>query len=229
MKWNPAAPWLLATLVVMSACSPSDAETASADASAAPADAAEGAAGRGLRGFEMVDPVEMPAFRFTDTEGQPYDFLSRTSGKLSFVFFGFTHCPDVCPVQLANLAAALSDLGYADRRRIEVVFISTDPDRDTPEVVREYLDRFDHEFTGLIAPIDEVNGVLAALDLPPAVKEPIEGTDDYMVGHVAQIMAVTGDGRLRVAYPGGVRQTDWRADLPRLLRLNASVSPSVEG
>lgn len=229
MTWNPAAACVLACLAVIFACAPSDTETAADTADASPAPAAERPDGSGLRGFELLDPIEVPPFTFTDTEGQPYDFLERTSGTLSFVFFGFTHCPDVCPVQLANLAAALGDLGYADRRRIEVIFVSTDPERDTPDVIREYLNRFDHEFTGLTAPIDEVNELLAALGLPPAVKEPVEGTDDYMVGHVAQIMAVTGDGRVRVAYPGGVRQNDWRADLPALLRLNASFSSSRGG
>jgi protein SCO1/2 len=213
----------LALCLGAAACSSPAPSSDTADAAAAPARASSDAGGE-FRGLEFVDPIEMPAFTFTDTSGEPYDFLAETAGKLSFLFFGFTHCPDVCPVQMANLAAALGDLGYADRRQIEVVFITTDPERDTPAVLDEYLDRFDHEFVGLTAPSAEVNALLAALDLPPSVKEPIEGTDDYMVGHVAQIMATTGDGRIRLAYPGGVRQNDWRADLPALLSLNASVT-----
>lgn len=228
IKRSPVAGLAPALFIAVAACSSPSPSSDTADSASEPVRSSSDAGGE-FRGFEFVDPIEMPAFTFTDTSGEPYEFLTETDGKLSFLFFGFTHCPDVCPVQMANLAAALGDLGYADRRQIEVVFITTDPDRDTPAVLAEYLGRFDHEFVGLSAPIDEVNALLAALDLPPSVKEPIEGTDDYMVGHVAQIMATTGDGRIRLAYPGGVRQNDWRADLPALLRLNASVTPGAGG
>jgi protein SCO1 len=174
-------------------------------------------------GLELVRPIEMPAFTLSDTDGRPYDFLSETSGSLSFLFFGFTHCPDICPVQLANLAAALGDLPYAERRKVEVVFVTIDPERDTPEVVREWLDRFDREFVGLVGSPEEVGAVLTSLDLPLPEREEIPGTDQYVMGHPAQVMAITGDGRIRFFYPGGVRQADWRHDLPRLLELNASL------
>lgn len=227
-KWSVSAGPALALCVATAACSSPAPSSETADTAAAPVRASSDAGGE-FRGFEFVEPIEMPAFTFTDTSGEPYAFLEETAGRLSFLFFGFTHCPDVCPVQMANLAAALGDLGYADRRQIEVVFITTDPERDTPTVLKEYLERFDHQFVGLTAPIDEVNELLSALNLPPSVKEPIEGTDDYMVGHVAQIMATTGDGQIRLAYPGGVRQNDWRADLPALLRLNARVTSGGGG
>ena len=226
-----AAVGLLA--VTLAGCG--DAEEAAEEA--APAAAAEsngdriepGGEAGGYRGMELIAPIAVPDFTLPDTNGEPFNFLEATSGSLSFLFFGFTHCPDICPVQLANLAAALGDLPYSERRRIEVVFVSTDPERDTPDVVREYLDRFDREFVGLVAPIDEVNALLASLDLPPAVKEMVPGTDDYQVGHVAHIMAITGDGQIRLAYPGGIRQSDWRNDLPALLRLNASVTGAAGG
>lgn len=217
---------VLSTVAAMAVgCAPPDDDTK--EMSPAP-DAAEriepGGEAGGFRGLELIDPIAVPAFTLTDTEGDRFDFLEETAGSLSFLFFGFTHCPDICPVQLANLGAALGDLPYGERRQVKVVFITTDPERDTPDVVRDYLDRFDHEFIGLIASTDSVNAVLASLDLPPSVKEPIPGTDDYTVGHVAQIMAITGDGLIRLAYPGGIRQNDWRNDLPALLRLNASVT-----
>lgn len=216
----------LAIGVGLSACGTAD-DTNDSPLPDAPAEAAgiePGGEAGGYRGLELVTPIEVPSFTLTDTGGEPYDFLERTRGSLSFLFFGFTHCPDICPVQLANLAAALGDLSYSERSQVEVVFISTDPDRDSPEVVRAYLDRFDPAFVGLVAPIEEVNAVLASLDLPPAMKEEVQGTDDYSVGHAAQIMAITGDGLIRLAYPGGIRQSDWRNDMPSLLRLNASVT-----
>lgn len=186
-------------------------------------DAAPQAADR-LAGLELVRPIEVPGFTLPDTDGRPYEFLSETSGSLTFLFFGFTHCPDICPVQLANLAAALGDLPYAERRQVEVVFVTIDPERDTPDVVRGWLDRFDREFVGLVGSLEDVGAVLTSLDLPQPQREEIPGTDQYVMGHPAQVMAITGDGRIRFAYPGGIRQADWRHDLPRLLELNASLT-----
>ncbi|MDX1394469.1 MAG: SCO family protein [Gemmatimonadota bacterium] len=233
-RGSAARPAIAAVLAALAAgCGGAGDSTETGDPAAETPAAARGiepgGEGGGYRGLELVTPIRVPPFTLTDTSGEPYDFLDETAGSLAFLFFGFTHCPDICPVQLANLAAALGDLPYAERRQVEVVFVTTDPDRDTPEIVRDYLDRFDREFTGLIAPIDEVNAVLASLDLPPAVKEETPGTGDYTVGHVAQIMAVTGDGMIRLAYPGGIRQSDWRNDLPALLRLNAAVTGSGAG
>lgn len=205
------------------ACAPAD------DApSETPDRTADETAGR-MAGLELVRPIQVPGFTLPDTDGRPYDFLAETSESLTFLFFGFTHCPDICPVQLANLAAALGDLPYAERRLVEVVFVTIDPDRDTPPVVRAWLDRFDPEFVGLVGTNEQVAAILASLDLPAPQREEIPGTDDYLVGHPAQIMAITGDGRIRFAYPGGIRQADWRNDLPRLLELNASLAGSDPG
>lgn len=189
----------------------------------------------GLRGVELPEPIEVPDFTLGDASGEPYAFRDETGGALTFLFFGYTSCPDICPVQLANLAAALGDLPYADRRRIEVVFVSTDPERDTPGRIREWLDRFDRDFVGLRGPIDRVNAIQAALDLPPAVRQALDervadrGSGDYLVGHASQVLAIDAEGRARVAYPAGIRQTDWRHDLPELLTRLAPARSDADG
>ena len=189
-------------------------------------DRSEGA--EGLRGRELDPPFDAPAFGLLDTEGQRYDFRRETAGSLTLLFFGYTWCPDVCPVQMAVLDAALDDLAYADRRRIKVVFVTTDPARDTPERLRAWLDRFDPSFIGLRGDMEAVNAVQAGLHLPPAIiagDAPAPGSDEpYDVGHATPILAITGDGVVRALYPSGIRQTDWRHDLPRLLRLNRTVT-----
>jgi protein SCO1/2 len=121
---------------------------------------------------------------------------------------------------MANIAAVLADLDYADRARIRVVFVTTDPERDTPGRLREWLDRFDRSFVGLRGSEAEVNAIQAALHLPAAVRQPsgpgpLPGA--YGVGHAAQVIAFTADGRARVVYPFGTRQSDWAHDLPRLV------------
>ena len=198
----------------------------------------------GLRGLEIDEPWPAPAFTLDDTAGEPFDFRSETSGRLSLVFFGYTHCPDICPVQMSILDAALADLAYRERQRIRVLFVTTDPERDTPERLRAWLDRFDPSFVGLHGGVDRVNEILAGFRLPASVIEPPraggegsaeahgdDGADggSYYVGHATPVVAVTGDGRIRALYPSGVRQADWRHDLPLLLAMNAAAAGGEPG
>lgn len=174
----------------------------------------------GYRGVVLPEPLPKPAFTLTDTQGEPFAFREATDGYVTLLFFGYTHCPDICPVQMANLAAVLKDLPYRIRERIRVVFVTTDPERDTPERLRTWLDRFDRDFVGLRGELAEVNRIQERLGLPPAVREGRvrEGRDggEYLVGHASQIIAFTPDGKAGVAYPSGTRQIDWAHDLPRL-------------
>lgn len=173
-----------------------------------------------LHGTVLQPPWPKPDFTLTDTEGRAFDFRSGTDGFLTLLFFGYTNCPDVCPIHMANIAAVLEDLDYADRTRIRVVFVTTDPERDTPEVLRAWLDRFDSTFVGLRGSESEVNAIQAELRLPAAIRQPSQPgplPGAYAVGHAAQVLAFTADGPARVVYPFGTRQSDWAHDLPRLL------------
>ena len=176
----------------------------------------------GLTGVVLAQPVPKPAFTLHDTDGQPFRFREQTAGKLTLLFFGFTHCPDICPVHMANLAEVLRDLPRETRDQIVVVFVSADPERDTPERIREWLDAFDRRFIGLRGSVEEVNAVLAELRMPSVVHGEPDANGDYVVGHPAQILAFTPDGLLRALYPFGTRQADWAHDLPRLLRFTAT-------
>lgn len=187
----------------------------------AAADGGAGAPARPeLRGTVLEPSWGKPDFTLADTEGRPFDFRAGTDGFVTLLFFGYTHCPDVCPIHMANIAAVLRDLDYADRSRIRVVFVTTDPERDTAPVVRAWLDRFDRSFIGLRGTKAEVDAIQAALHLPAAIRQPsrpgpLPGA--YAVGHAAQVIAFTADGRARVVYPFGTRQSDWAHDLPKLV------------
>lgn len=172
-----------------------------------------------LHGGELAEPIPRPSFTLTATDGQPFDFAERTKGKLTFVFFGFTNCPDICPVHMANLAAALKTLSYEDRQKIAVVFISVDPERDSLPAIRSWLDNFDQSFVGLSGSLDDVNRILTDLRMPPAVQMPADEKGDYSVGHSARMLVF--DAKTDVAYVSygfGTRQKDWTDDLPRLLK-----------
>jgi protein SCO1/2 len=170
-----------------------------------------------LRGVALAAPWAKPDFVLTDTDGAAFDFRAATAGTVTMLFFGFTECPDICPVQLANLAAALDKQPGEVARAVRVVFVTTDPERDTPERVRSWLNGFSRDFVGLVGPIDSVNAIQQRIGLAPAVRIPLED-DDYTIGHAAQIVAYTADERAHVVYPSGVRQDDWAHDLPLLVR-----------
>jgi protein SCO1/2 len=89
-----------------------------------------------------------PNFTLTDTNGNPYDLDGQTQGYLTALYFGYTNCPDVCPTHMANIAAALRQLPASVTSHIKVLFVTTDPARDTPAVLRAWLNNFDPTFIG---------------------------------------------------------------------------------
>jgi protein SCO1 len=169
-----------------------------------------------LNGTMLGAPEPRPEFTLTDTDGRPYDFAEETAGELTLLFFGYTSCPDVCPLHLSNLAFALERPGVP---RPTVVFVGVDRQRDTPEAIRTFLDRFDTRFVGLTGTEDELRLAQEAANVSVAItEEPEEPGGDYLVGHAAQVIAYTADDQAHVVYPFGVRQQDWIDDLPVLAR-----------
>jgi protein SCO1/2 len=182
-------------------------------ASVAPAQQARGDA---YRGALVTPPLPKPRFVLTDTSGAPFDFWDRTLGSVTLLFFGYTHCPDQCPMHLANIGAALKRLppGIADR--VKLVFVTTDPSRDTPLDLRRWLDRFDKRFVGLTGSDSALAAVQQAAGVPAASRHE-SNNPNYAVAHANFVVAYTKDNRAHVIYPGGVSQADWVHDLPLLV------------
>ncbi|MCH7530349.1 MAG: SCO family protein [Gemmatimonadetes bacterium] len=170
-----------------------------------------------LRGWVMDTPIAKPDLTLTDTNGEAFDLRAETNGYLTLLFFGYTHCPDVCPVHMANLGAVFGDLPPEVRDRTKVVFVSTDPERDTPERLRSWLDNFNRAFIGLRGSLDDINAALSSMMLPGVAVIPGEHGSEPMVGHPAAVLAFGPDGLAHVRYPFGVRQADWAHDLPLLV------------
>jgi protein SCO1/2 len=178
--------------------------------------AEERAQSTGYRGILLPDADARPGFVLTDTDGEAFDFGRDTEGKLALLFFGYTYCPDICPVHMASIAAVKRDLSVDEQRRMRVVFVTTDPRRDTAERLVSWLGNFDPDFVGLRGTEAEVDSIMLGLSLPAAIRDTAAGPD-YAVGHASQVIAFPpGDG-FRVIYPFGTRQADWKHDLPRLL------------
>ncbi|MFN2315193.1 MAG: SCO family protein [Gemmatimonadales bacterium] len=164
----------------------------------------------------VMDPTRpRPSFTLTRTTGEPFDFARETGGKLTFLFFGYTNCPDICPVHMANLAQVRKTLKPSESREIRIVFVTADPERDTAEVLATWLGRIGGDIIGLTGTMDEILRAHEAARVPPPVREG-EGPD-YSVGHMAWVIAITPDDEVRLLYPFGTRQEDWAHDIPLLL------------
>lgn len=194
--------------------------------------------GTAWHGVEPEPVPERPGFTLTDTDGQPFDFLAETAGKPTLMYFGYTNCPDECPTAMADIAAALRAAPADVADDVTVILVTTDPERDTPEVLREWLDRFDEDFIGLVGTPEEVDAAQTAVGIQPASKggpiptlpgRPNEhahkpgtaphthtGPLGYGVNHTNVIFGYSADDVLPVVYPGGVRPSDIAADLPAL-------------
>jgi protein SCO1/2 len=171
----------------------------------------------GWAGTLLGQPLDKPEFTLTDTSGKAYDFRQQTEGSVTLLYFGYTHCPDVCPLHMANLASVLQEVSGEVNAKVKVVFVTTDPARDTPQVIRKWLDNFDVTFVGLTGTQDEIAAAERAAKLPEAVLEPPSANGSYTVGHASQVIAYTLDDEAHVVYPFGIRQTDWARDIPRLV------------
>jgi len=131
----------------------------------------------------------------TDFNGQPRT-LQDFKGKVLVVFFGFVQCPDVCPTALADLTQVKAQLG-ADADRLQVVFVTVDPERDTPEILREYVTQFDPSFLGLRGDADATARVAKSYRVFYA-KVPGKEPGSYTMDHTAGIYIYDPQGRLRL-------------------------------
>lgn len=175
------------------------------------------------KGLELLQAMGKPDFTLTDLDGKEFKFREQTDGYLTFLFFGYTNCPDVCPLHMANIGSVLRQQPPEVTGRIKVVFVTTDPERDTPAVLRAFLDRFSPQIIGLTGTPQELSQAQQAARILPAVRDTVNRlvNGGYSVGHAAQVLAYTADDSLRVVYPFGIRQEDWAYDIPRLVRVGA--------
>lgn len=164
-----------------------------------------------LLGTKPFNLLPKPEFTFTDTRGQSYDFRKETDGKIALLYFGYTYCPDTCPLMMATLAAALKEVSPAVRKKVRLVFVTVDPARDTPKRLRHWLSSFDTSFVGLRGPMSVVDSLVGLYGFPPTKKEP--SGDGYEVTHPAIVYAFTPDNKGRVMYESGTTKAEWVHDL----------------
>ncbi|OHV38239.1 electron transporter SenC [Pseudofrankia sp. EUN1h] len=177
----------------------------------------------GLHGISPATPAPKPALDLTGTDGRPFDLRATTAGLVTLVYFGYTHCRDVCPATMADLAQAMGELDPAVRARVRVVFVSTDPARDTPAVLAAWLHHFDpgFGFYGLTGPFAQVRAQAQALGVD--VEQPRTRADGVVEqNQEADVLAFGRDGRLALRYPPGTQITDYIHDLQVLAAQGAT-------
>ena len=150
----------------------------------------------------------------TGHDGKPRT-LADFRGKAVLVFFGFTHCPDVCPTTLADAAGALKKLG-ADAARVQVLFVTVDPERDTQEVLAKYVPAFDPRFLGLRGDLDATRAVAKEFKVY-FEKRPGQTPGSYSMDHSAQSFVIDPEGRLRLLVKHDRIAADLAEDLRTLL------------
>ena len=169
-----------------------------------------------LRGSVIDPPLPAAGISLTDQNGQPFH-LSDYRGKVVLLFFGYTYCPDVCPATMAELRAARAMLKPQQAARVQVVFITVDPARDTPDAIQEYVSRFDPTFIGLSGTEDELSTVWQAYGVFRELGTPND-QGNYEVTHTARVYVVDTNGNLSLSFVFGVSPADIANDLRILLK-----------
>lgn len=169
-----------------------------------------------FRGTNYAEPYPVaPEIELIRSDGSRFR-LSEMRGKVFALFFGYTSCPDVCPITLGELNQALQQLGpKADR--VQVLFVTVDPQRDTPEQVQAYVDHFNPDFIGLSG--SETQLAKTWVDYG-VFREVVEGTSaaGYFVNHTARVTLIDQQGNLRVSFPFETPVADVVHDLDLLLK-----------
>jgi protein SCO1/2 len=173
----------------------------------------------GYRGAALDRPYSLPAALLTDTSGNEFNLVTSTKKPVTLIFFGYTNCPDVCSTVMADVASALTKLDKPVRDQVQMLFITTDPARDTGPVIRKYLDRFDPSFVGLTGSLTSIK------DIAKAVGVPVEGmqklpSGGYEVGHGAQVLGFGKNDKANVIWLSNAAIGDMAHDFTKLVEEN---------
>lgn len=169
-----------------------------------------------FRGTAFVEPFPPAAdFELTNANGDTFR-LSDQRDKIVLLFFGYTSCPDVCPTTLAELNLALNQIPEKTDQ-VRVVFVSVDPERDTPQIVQAYASRFNSSFIGLSGSLDELEKIWQEYGVFREISES-ESAAGIIINHTARVTLIDKDGNMRLSYGFGTPVDDIVHDLDLLLK-----------
>jgi protein SCO1/2 len=169
-----------------------------------------------FHGSIIQGDYQAPDFNLNDGKGGQFQ-LAQQRGKVILVFFGFTNCPDVCPTTMADFEQIHQRLGK-DAEKVDFVFITVDPDRDTPQVTAQYAARFDPAFYGLSGTEQQLDPVWKAYGVYRQLDKQSPTDTSYNVEHSSQVYAVDPSGNLRLTFVYGTPVDDMLQDVRHLLK-----------
>jgi protein SCO1 len=170
----------------------------------------------GLHGVVLPAPYALRDATLTDTTGAARGLRDRLEAPLTLVFFGYTNCDDVCSTVLANITSARGRLGEAEAVQVDTWFVTTDPARDDPATMRDWLQHFDPAFTGLTGPVDTLAAVADSVHVAMAAGRRLP-SGGYEVIHGTPVLAVRPDGTVPVLWTEDTSAAELAADLDEVL------------
>lgn len=173
-------------------------------------------AGHEMTGTVLDPPFAVAGDALVDGDGAPYSLVADTDKKLTLVFFGYIHCPDICGIVMSTMASAMTRLTDEERADVDVAFVTTDPKRDTPELVGDYATNFNEGFIGLTGPIETIIDVAKPLGIAVEQGHKLP-TGGYDVTHGTQIVAIDADDEGIAYWSEDVSSAQLAADLQHLL------------
>ncbi|MFF7186044.1 SCO family protein [Streptomyces sp. NPDC008222] len=216
-KTFAAAAVLAAAAFTLSACG-------SGDSGDKPVAVVSAESGSDKAATVLDQPFTKPDLVLTDTHGKKYDLRAQTKGKPTLVYFGYTHCPDVCPLTMNNLAVAKKEveknkeLTQAQKDSLQIVFVTTDPERDTPAALGKWLQGIDPDVVGLTGDFSTIQAGARSLGI--TIEPPRKEKDGKIVStHGTQVIAFspkTDGGYL--LYGEGATVDDYTKDLPKIIK-----------
>jgi protein SCO1/2 len=219
-----AAVFALLAVAALAACSSSGGDTGRP----IQVDGSTAASSSGYRGDQLPTPVTLSATdlsaRFTDSAGASTSLSALQPDKLMLLYFGYTHCPDVCPTTMADLGLAMKQLPIQTQTHVQVVFVTSDPQRDTPPVMKAWLANFDTglptPFVGLTAPITQIDSIATSIGVP--LSPPVVHADGTVtVEHGAQTLAFL-NGKASLLWLAGTSVADYAHDITALAQAGLS-------
>jgi protein SCO1/2 len=164
----------------------------------------------------IVSPVDKPAGSLTADDGRQYDIRAETKGVVTLLYFGYTHCPDLCPLTMSNTAVAIRELPQADQSKVRVLFVSVDPYRDTLARLRSWLGNYNPAFIGLRGTLKQVEAFEQQTGLPdgPEFKD---GAGQVQLDHATEMFAYGTDNVAHDAFWPSTPPADIANDLKLLI------------
>ena len=211
-KMFAAASLVAAATLTLSACG-------SGDDSASPVSVVSEEAGSDKAATVLDQPFEKPDLVLTDTQGKKYDLRAATKGRPTLIYFGYTHCPDICPLTMNNIAVAKKQLPKAEQDQLSVVFVTTDPARDTPTELGKWLKGIDPRFVGLTGDFATIQAAARTLGISIEPTHKDKKTGKTVSVHGTQVVAFspkTDAGY--VLYGEDATVDDYTKDLPKIIK-----------